>query len=176
MAGRTGPGLIGNKSWVLKNLDVTTFSNGDPIPQVAPSAFSSLSTPAWCYYNNSSANGDIYGKIYNFYAYTDSRGLAPKGYRISTIQDWDDAINKYQSQIEPLRSTTTWNAGGGTNFSGLNVKAGGLIISGFSTQIGDSIVFFCSLSTNNAIQIFPTSTSVDNISPGFGAYVRLVKN
>jgi len=80
---------IGNQTWTLKNLDVSTYRNGDPIPQVQDNtAWANLSTGAWCYYLNNTANGTIYGKLYNWYAVNDPRGLAPNGYHIPTDAEW----------------------------------------------------------------------------------------
>ncbi|OYU82891.1 MAG: hypothetical protein CFE24_13750 [Flavobacterium sp. BFFFF2] len=71
--------------WTNKNLDVTTYRDGTPIPQVTDSnAWAALTTGAWCYYNNDPANGAIYGKLYNWYAINDPRGLAPLGWHIPT--------------------------------------------------------------------------------------------
>ena len=75
--------------WMLTNLDVTTYRNGDPIPQVTDSAqWVNLTTGAWCYPNNDPANGPIYGKLYNWYAVNDPRGLAPVGYHVPTDKEW----------------------------------------------------------------------------------------
>jgi uncharacterized protein (TIGR02145 family) len=75
--------------WNLTNLDVTKYRNGDTIPEVTdPTAWAALTTGAWCYYDNDSANGAIYGKLYNWYAVNDSRGLAPTGYHIPTDTEW----------------------------------------------------------------------------------------
>lgn len=80
---------IGNQIWTLKNLDVTTYRNGDAIPQVTDSAqWRGLTTGAWCYYNNDPANAAVYGKLYNWYAVTDPRGLAPSGWHIPTDAEW----------------------------------------------------------------------------------------
>lgn len=85
---------IGTQKWMDKNLDVVTYRNGDVIPQVTDaSEWYSLTTGAWCYYNNDPANGAIYGKLYNWYAVNDSRGLAPKGWHIPTIGEWDILSN-----------------------------------------------------------------------------------
>ena len=55
--------------WTTKNLDVTTYRNGTPIPQVtSATAWANLTTGAWCYYNNDPANNAVYGKLYNWYA------------------------------------------------------------------------------------------------------------
>ena len=93
MAGRLGPGRIGTQIWMLKNLDVDTYRNGDVIPQVTDDAtWASLTTGAWCYYNNDLANGEIYGKLYNWYAVNDRRGLAPIGYHIPSNAEWTTLI------------------------------------------------------------------------------------
>lgn len=66
-----------------KNLNVSRYRNGDTIPQVKNAAeWAALSTGAWCWYKNDSANGRIYGKLYNWFAVYDPRGLAPAGWHI----------------------------------------------------------------------------------------------
>jgi len=80
---------IGSYTWMVKNLDVDHYRNGDLIPQETdPEKWSIGGTGAWCYYNNDSANGVIYGKLYNFWAIRDPRGLAPKGWHISSDSEW----------------------------------------------------------------------------------------
>ena len=70
------------------NLNFDHYLNGDPIPEVQDSAqWVNLTTGAWCYYNNDSANGAIYGKLYNWFAVTDPRGLAPKGWYIPNYDE-----------------------------------------------------------------------------------------
>jgi uncharacterized protein (TIGR02145 family) len=77
--------LIGAQYWMEKNLEVTTYRNGDPIPYVTDAtAWAALTTGAWCYYNNDPANGSLYGKLYNWYAVNDPRGLAPVGWHVPT--------------------------------------------------------------------------------------------
>jgi uncharacterized protein (TIGR02145 family) len=92
---------ICNQIWSTKNLDVATYSDGTPIPQVTdPTAWANLTTGAWCYYNNDPANGAIYGKLYNWYAVAgiyDSaslanpslrKNLAPAGWHVPTDAEW----------------------------------------------------------------------------------------
>jgi len=84
---------IGTQIWTSKNLDVTKYRNGDAIPQVQDNtAWENLTTGAWCYYENKTANGTTYGKLYNWYAVNDPRGLAPKGYHIPTGIEWSIPI------------------------------------------------------------------------------------
>jgi uncharacterized protein (TIGR02145 family) len=81
--------VIGTQEWTTKNLDVSTYRNGDIIPEVKdPREWAALTTGAWCYYNNDSTNGTIYGKLYNWYAVSDPRGLAPAGFHVPTDSEW----------------------------------------------------------------------------------------
>jgi len=103
---------ICSQIWMTKNLDVVTYRNGDRIPQVSdPSQWASLTTGAWCYYNNDPAMGVIYGKIYNWYAVNDPRGLAPDGWHIPTDAEWMSLVSCV----------------GGSNFAGDNLKEAGTI-------------------------------------------------
>jgi uncharacterized protein (TIGR02145 family) len=89
---------IGTQVWQSSNLDVTTYRDGTPIPQVTdPTAWANLTTGAWCYYNNDPANGAIYGKLYNWYAVagihdndpnTPNKILAPEGWHVPTDSEW----------------------------------------------------------------------------------------
>jgi len=83
---------IGTQVWTTKNLDVATFRNGDAIPQAKTDeewkAASDNKQPAWCYYDNKAANGTKYGKLYNWYAVNDARGLAPSGWHVPTDEEW----------------------------------------------------------------------------------------
>jgi uncharacterized protein (TIGR02145 family) len=76
--------------WMDKNLDVNRYRNGDPIPKVTdPTAWEALTTGAYCYYNNDSATyAATYGKLYNWYAVNDPRGLAPAGWHIPSDAEW----------------------------------------------------------------------------------------
>jgi uncharacterized protein (TIGR02145 family) len=81
--------LIGTQTWQTKNLNVSTYINGDVIPEVQDaSAWASLTTGAWCHYNNDPANDAIYGKLYNWYAVNDPRGLAQTGYHVPSDEEW----------------------------------------------------------------------------------------
>lgn len=81
--------VIGTQVWMAKNLDVSQYRNGDIIPQVTdPAKWSRTTTGAWCWYNNDSATGAVYGKLYNWYAVHDPRGLAPEGWHIPSDSEW----------------------------------------------------------------------------------------
>jgi uncharacterized protein (TIGR02145 family) len=103
---------ICDQTWTQTNLNVSKYRNGDVIPQVTnPTEWANLTTGAWCYYNNDSANGTIYGKLYNWYAVNDSRGLAPSGWHIPSDAEWNTIINC----IDPNANigNTFYNVAGG---------------------------------------------------------------
>lgn len=83
--------------WSNRNLDVEFYKNGDSIRHAVSAeewqdAFDKKEG-AWCYYNNDPAYGDVFGKLYNWYAAKDPRGLAPKGWKIPTDEDWRELEN-----------------------------------------------------------------------------------
>ncbi len=102
---------IGNQIWMAKNLDVSTYRNGDIIPEVKDSVeWKNLTIGAWCYYNNDIKNGKIYGKLYNWYAVNDPRGLAPKGFHIPSILEMltlkeNISINSFESHLRQFRNS-----------------------------------------------------------------------
>ena len=119
---------IGKQTWATKNLDVSTYRNGDKIPQVQDAnAWAKLKTGAWCYYENDTANGTTYGKLYNWYAVKDPRGLAPKGYHIPTDANWTILTDNLGDEAgTKMKSTSGWyNDGNGTNTSGFAGLPGG---------------------------------------------------
>ncbi|MEY2691711.1 MAG: hypothetical protein RIT03_101 [Bacteroidota bacterium] len=90
-----------DQTCIKTNLNVSKYSDGTPIPQVTdPTEWDNLTTGAWCYLFNNTANGTIYGKIYNWYALagiynaasandpTLRKKLAPTGWHVLTEEDW----------------------------------------------------------------------------------------
>jgi uncharacterized protein (TIGR02145 family) len=84
--------------------------------------------PAWCYYDNSPANGQKYGKLYNWYAISDPRGLIPRGWHLPTDAEWNllaDSLDNDDAGLK-LRSVTGWQQGeNGTNSTGFNAMPTG---------------------------------------------------
>lgn len=103
---------IGNQSWTKTNLNVSHYRNGDPIPQVTdPTQWVNLTTGAWCYYENNTANGTVYGKLYNWYAVNDPRGLAPTGYHVPSDAQWTTLTNFLGGAIgagDKMKASTGW--------------------------------------------------------------------
>jgi len=128
---------IGTQVWMTTNLDVTTFRNGDPIPEAKTdeewAKAGENGKPAWCYYNNDPANGAKYGKLYNWYAVNDPRGLAPKGWHVPSDEEWTqltDYLGRKNVAGTKMKSTSGWKdhkgeSGNGTNKSGFSGLPGG---------------------------------------------------
>lgn len=128
---------IGSQVWMSKNLDVNTFRNGDPIPQAKTGEewvkAGNNKQPAWCYYDNDSANGMKYGKLYNWYALNDPRGLAPEGYHVPSDKEWTTLTDYLGGEVEAgskMKSESGWNkldlGENGTNESGFSGLPGGI--------------------------------------------------
>jgi uncharacterized protein (TIGR02145 family) len=122
---------IGTQKWMDKNLEVATYRNGDIIPQVTdPTIWAALKTGAWCFYNNDVAKGAKYGKLYNWYAVIDSRGLAPKGWHIPSDAEWTNLNiflgDEAGGKLKEL-GTLNWQYPNrqATNYSGFSALPGG---------------------------------------------------
>ena len=89
---------IGKQIWMTENLNVDMFCNGDTIPEARSNEEWALAginkQPAWCFFNNNpQTTGENTGRLYNWYAVIDPRGLAPKGWRVPKIADWSSLLN-----------------------------------------------------------------------------------
>ena len=124
---------IGTQFWTTKNLDVATFRNGDAIPEAKTNkeweALGNNKQPAWCYYENNTANGTKYGKLYNWHAVNDARGLAPTGYHIPTDDEWTILSTYLGGEVlaeKKMKNSSGWNdSGNGDNSSGFSGLPGG---------------------------------------------------
>jgi len=84
---------IGNQMWAIKNLDVDRYQNGDTIPCIRNSKeWKKTKTGAYSYFWNNDLNDPTLGKLYNWYAVNDPRGIAPPGWRVPSESDWRELI------------------------------------------------------------------------------------
>lgn len=80
---------IGSQTWMVENLKTTRYRNGAAIPNITDNAaWALLTTGAYSNYNNTEAEGDTYGRLYNWFAVNDNRNLAPAGWHIPTMNEW----------------------------------------------------------------------------------------
>ncbi|WP_185974344.1 fibrobacter succinogenes major paralogous domain-containing protein [Litoribacter populi] len=82
---------IGNQTWMAQNLKTETFCNGDPIENVpGGEEWIELDRPAYTYYENDERYNKDYGKLYNEYAITDERNVCPCGWRVPSLEDYNE--------------------------------------------------------------------------------------
>jgi len=143
--------IIGDQEWMADNLDVETFANGEPIMRAKTkqewTKAGQEGVAAWCYYNNDPDLGKQYGKLYNWYAVSDPRGLAPEGWRIPKDGDWNKLIDKVGNKNnagDRLKSTSGWlDNGNGEIAEGFNAyPAGGRYNNGTFSSQGASAFFW----------------------------------
>jgi uncharacterized protein (TIGR02145 family) len=179
--------FICNQAWTTKNLTVTRYRNGDIIPQVQDGTqWANLKTGAWCYYLNDPTTESTYGKIYNWYAVNDPRGLAPQGWHIPTENEWTILSNCVSNNGGALKSTSSlWlnpNVGA-SNSSGFSALPGGNRNNGCCFYSMGELAYFWSSTpylTNYAINYSLRNTeNTIGKGPVFvneGKYVRCVKD
>lgn len=152
--------IIGTQQWMTKNLDVSNFQNGDIIPEAKNSEewikYFTDGKPAWCYYNYDKKYGEKYGKLYNWYAVNDSRGLAPAGWRVSTYEDWKvltDFAGGEDIASPKLRTSIGWeNDGNGSDEFGFNGLPGGSVNAyGMFGDIGNWGSWWCYNPNSNPV-------------------------
>ena len=193
---------VGNQVWMAENLNVSKFRNGDPIPQAKSfeewSKAASNGQPVWCYYEFNEANGVKYGKLYNWYAVNDSRGLAPNGWHVPSSKEFRTLFEFYGADpgYAPdlkvkLKSKMGWKQNG-SNESGFTALPSGVLefssnrsytSSGNFHGKGSSVYFWsttCCLdydSSASALQLDDYTCSLgSNNNKNHGYSVRCVKD
>ncbi len=147
---------IGDQWWMAENLEVIHYRNGEAIPNVTDAViWSSLTTGAYCEYNNDINNVDTCGRLYNWFAVNDGRNIAPEGWHVPTDAEWQTVID-YLGGIAVAggkmkeKGTTHWNIpnSGATNESGFRALPGGLRTAtwqnGYFAELGENAHFWSS--------------------------------
>jgi uncharacterized protein (TIGR02145 family) len=128
---------IGNQCWMQSNLKVSKYRNGDVIPTgLSNSAWQNTTAGAYSIYNNAFVNDTLYGKLYNYYAVLDTRGLCPTGWHVPTDGEWNNmqaTLGSFSVRGGVLKSKSTQPTLGGwtspntaaTNSSGFTALPGG---------------------------------------------------
>ena len=138
--------LIGEQCWFAENLRNENYENGDPIPAtLSDNEWTSTDAGALSVYGedagcenlspdinacNPSEALDEYGRLYNFFAVVDARGLCPSGWHIPSDEEWTvmtDGLGGVFAAGGEMKTTYGWRDGGnGTNSSGFSGLPGGL--------------------------------------------------
>jgi uncharacterized protein (TIGR02145 family) len=91
--------VIGTQTWMIENLKVKHYRNGDPIPDGTailkmPAGIGPDTTGYIYAYDNSQANAAVYGYLYNWYAVKDSRNVAPIGWHVPSDAEYTALVDK----------------------------------------------------------------------------------
>ena len=79
---------LGQQEWMTENLRTRHYNNGDEIINATSDFTWMFPAAAWCWYDNLITNNDPWGKLYNWYAVTDARGLCPVGWHVPDESEW----------------------------------------------------------------------------------------
>ena len=182
---------IGTQTWTVENLKVKHYRNGDSIPNVTVDMqWEYLITGAYSIYDNDSNNLATYGRLYNWYAVNDSRGLAPAGWHIPTKTEWETLRNFLGGDVVAggkMKETDTihWLGPntGATNETGFKGLPGGLRFEGggcmwiryecyfwSSTEQNTNLGYYSCLKYNN------TNLPITSYGKNCGYSVRCIKN
>jgi uncharacterized protein (TIGR02145 family) len=189
---------IGTQCWFKENLRSDHYRNGDAIPgNLSNSSWQNTTSGAQAVYNNDASNLATYGRLYNWYATQDSRGLCPTGFHVPSDGEWmtlEMALGMTQAQANEwywrgtdqgtqMKSspsdTPSWNGSNTSGFSGL--PAGGRLSSGDFGLLGYYGFWWCS-SPNGGDAIRRNLNSGNssvgryNDFPHYGFSVRCVRD
>jgi uncharacterized protein (TIGR02145 family) len=182
---------IGNQEWLTSNLNTAFFNNGDFIPEVQSddewNKAGKNKQPACCHYQNDPANGIKYGKLYNWYAVDDSRGLAPIGWHIPNNYEWSILTSIFggtEVAGKAMKSTRGWSDNGnGNNESGFSGFPGGSrSCEGKFNSIGQAGLWWSStekdflISSNFLMSCMHNSLYPDDYFKDLGLSVRCLRN
>jgi len=187
--------VICSQTWMRKSLDVAKYRNGDTIPQaINPTqwlAYNALDQGCWAYPNFDPANGPVYGKLYNWHALIDPRGIVPAGYHIPSENECQTLISCLGGGSVaggPMKETglTHWDSPnlGATNSSGFTGVGSGRI-NYYDGQVnlfkGVASFFTTTLPYNDYVRVMQISTfntiiSIDSRNRYDGMSVRLIKD
>ncbi|MEI8032806.1 MAG: fibrobacter succinogenes major paralogous domain-containing protein [Chlorobiaceae bacterium] len=128
--------VIGRQVWMKENLNVSRYRNGDRIRYAKTNKewldAGAKGEGAWCYYGNDPANAKKYGKMYNYFAVKDPRGLAPSGWHVPTAEEWQSIVKNLGGESVAggkMKSTEpgAWKYPNhdATNSSNFNAQPGG---------------------------------------------------
>lgn len=131
---------IGTQIWMAENLRTTKDTDNNDIANVTDNtAWSTLATPAYCWYANNSGYKSTYGALYNWITVNTGK-LCPTGWHVPTDDEYK-TLEQYlgmapadldvwgwrgTDQGSQLKSATGWASGeNGSNSSGFSALPGG---------------------------------------------------
>lgn len=198
---------IGTQTWMVENLKTTKFRNGESITNIIDNtSWGATSFASYCNYNNDAAQVAKFGRLYNWYAVTDTRKIAPEGWHVASDAEWTalenylitngynyDGSNISNKIAKALASSTDWNTSTaigaiGNNLTENNTSGFAAVPAGYRNTVGayDNVGFdgywWCSTESTEATArfryLFHFSYNLYNYhySKNYGFSVRCVRD
>jgi uncharacterized protein (TIGR02145 family) len=181
---------IGSQVWMVENLRVTHYRNGDPILNYSdPVGWSNQTAGAYCNYNNELGNAATYGRIYNWYVVSESRNICPEGWHIPSEAEWNQMVNYLGGNVAAVNAikqtgSAYWgNNNPGTNSSGFSALPGGVrSSSGNFSELNNKAAWWvtCEICINNGKLTYINSADNKVYNSGAskksGCSIRLIKD
>lgn len=185
---------IGTQTWMAENLRTTKYRNGDEIPEITSNtSWKDLTSDAYCNYGNTTDMDDVatFGRLYNWFAVSDSRNLAPVGWHVATDAEWTTLATFLGGATEAggkmkETGTTHWNSPntGANNSSGFTALPAGrreytdgsFINSGFNGFWWTSSAYNPDYSWYRQINYDGAIINAANFHKQYGFSVRCVKD
>lgn len=159
---------IGSQCWMAENLKTSKFRDGSSIPEVTDSEqWKNQLTPAFSWYNNDNGNDATYGKLYNWFAVEDGRGICPEGWHVPSdaeyaiLTDYLGAADDVAGGRLKEEGTTHWDAPNelASNSSGFTGLPGGMRFQeGQFDHMGKNGLFWSSRSESTSLAFYLTLT------------------
>ena len=194
-----GTVYIGNQVWMTENLRTTRLNDDTQIPNIIDNdEWISVSTSAYCWYNNDKTFKPTYGALYNWFTINSGK-LCPAGWHVPSDTEFNSleialGMQADQSHVWGWRGTnhgfkmknnTGWGENGnGNNSSGFSAIPGGYRFGADGTFVFQTTITYWWASTENdadrgwyrrldsaSDQVYRASTSKKG-----GKYVRCVKD
>lgn len=187
---------IGTQTWMAENLRSTSYCNGDPIPLISNvDNWNTATTAGYTVYNSSAYSDSVFGKLYNWFAMSDSRNICPCGWHVpsdaefTTLTDYlgteGVAGGKMKSPGTLQSGTGLWDVDnfGATNESGFSAIPGGGRASGGQYFNQNQSAWFGVSDQINATSFwrrvlinFSSGVTRDSVNKKTGCSVRCVQD
>ncbi|MGB5434819.1 MAG: FISUMP domain-containing protein, partial [Maribacter sp.] len=166
---------IGTQVWTAENLKTTTYQNGDPIENIPDNGlWNTTQTGAYCDYDNNAGHTTDYGRLYNWYAASDPRNIAPKGWHVATYDDYLVLIDELGGPFTAAEKMNTgvFKAlpGGKRNRDGVFFDQGLLPYFWTATEYHEGSAWA------RFILLDPGELNIINLSKNYGFSVRCVRD
>ncbi len=185
-----GTVTIGGRTWMSENLRASRYRNGEPIPEIRDGhTWSTLKTGAWSAYDHKAENGKAFGKLYNWHAVNDPRGLAPEGWHVATDREWSElarTVGDEQHAGGALKAAGRWGGqpkegDGSSGFNALPAGArrdtdGGFVLLGQFGRFWTATASDAARAYGRAMEYYDDAVRSGEVKKENGFSVRCVKD